>query len=187
MDVSQSLLVAMMFVTVLSIGIGNILMGLSGVIQRGSGISVHWLPLAWVLVLLLIHFELFWQTLVILEVKEWKFGEFLFVIVGPVLLLFATSFMLPDSARAADGDYRAHYFSIARRFFTLLAALMAWLVCVDLLFAGGMTIYSWFNLIEVALLLVLAFAKQERLHQAVTILAVGIFVLSFSLQGLGVG
>ena len=185
MDASQNLLIAMMYVTVLSICIGNILMGLASVMQRGSDIAIHWLPLTWVLLLLLLTLDLFWQTLVILEVEKWGFGQFIFIISGPVLLLFATSLMLPDSARATDGDYRAHYFGIASRFFGLMAALMAWMVGVDFVFGGGMELTTWLNIAEGGLLAVVATSTQARVHQVVTLLTAGGLVLGALLQGLG--
>ena len=185
MDLNQNMLVAMMFVMVLSIGIGNILMGLASVMQRGSDVAIHWLPVTWVVLLLLLNLELFWQTLVILEVEKWGFGQFLFIISGPVVLLFATSLMLPDSARTTDGDYRAHYFAIASRFFGLLAALMVWMVGVDLVFGGGWTATTWLNLAEGALFSFLAMSLQVRVHQALTLLTAASFVLGALLQSLG--
>jgi hypothetical protein len=172
-------------VTVLSICIGNILMGLASVMQRGSDIAIHWLPLTWVLLLLLLTLDLFWQTLVILEVEKWGFGQFIFIISGPVLLLFATSLMLPDSARATDGDYRAHYFAIASRFFGLMAALMAWMVGVDFVFGDGMAPTTWLNIAEGGLLSVVVMSKQARVHQVVTLLTAAGLVLGALLQGLG--
>jgi hypothetical protein len=183
MEVSQNLLVAMMFVMVLSIGIGNILMGLSGVLDRNSGIRVDWIPLAWVFVLLLTSLELFWQTVEILSVEEWSFGEFLLVILGPVILLFATSLMLPEASRSSDGDYRAHYFRVSNRFFTLLALLMLWMVVLDLVFAGGMGPFSLLNLVEGAVFAALAVTKAERVHTILTPAALILLVVEAALRG----
>ena len=49
MDVSSSLLVALMFVMVLSIGIGNLLMGLSSLLNERSPREFDWLPTSWLL------------------------------------------------------------------------------------------------------------------------------------------
>lgn len=183
MEVSESLLVAMMFVMILSIGIGNILMGLAGILHRGSEIRVHWMPLAWVVVLLLTHLELFWQTLSIVSVESWRFGGFLYIVTGPVALLFATSLMLPDSARAAAGDYRAHYFSISRRFFGLLAVVMLWMIGVDLGFEGGMTPAGVWNLLQAGVLVGLAVSQVERFHELATIATVGLLLADLVTQG----
>ncbi len=86
MDVTSSLLVAMMFVMVLSIGIGNILMGLSALLNQRSPREIDWLPTSWVLLLLLQHLHMFWHTITILKAEEWGFGGFLYVVTGPILL-----------------------------------------------------------------------------------------------------
>lgn len=171
MEVSESLLVAMMFVMILSIGIGNILMGLSGVLHGNSEIRIHWIPLSWVLILLLIHLELFWQTLEIVGVESWSFASFLYVVSGPVALLFATTLMLPDSARSEDGDYRAHYFGVSRRFFSLLALVMLWMIGIDVGFAGGIEAAGLWNLAQGAIFVVLAVSPQQRVHELATIVA----------------
>jgi hypothetical protein len=114
------------------------------------------------------------------------FGQFLFIISGPILLLFATNLMLPDSARASDGNYRAHYYGIASRFFGLLAGLMAWMLGVDLLFGGGMSTITWLNVFEGGLLVIVALSTRPPVHHAVTLLTAVIMVLGPVLQGLDV-
>ena len=39
----------------------------------------------------MLHLDLFWNTLEILSVEEWSFAEFLYIVLGPVLLLLATT------------------------------------------------------------------------------------------------
>jgi hypothetical protein len=57
MEVTNALLVAMMFVMILSIGIGNILLSLPPLIDRDSGPPIHWIPVSWLVLLLLRHVE----------------------------------------------------------------------------------------------------------------------------------
>jgi hypothetical protein len=184
-EISHNLLVAMMFVMLLSIGVGNILMSLAGALDRASGVRVHWIPLTWVVLLLLTSFELFWQTLAIVNIEDWKFGQFLYVISGPVALLFAISLMLPDSVRAGEGDYLEHYFSVSRRFFSLLALLMVWMVGIDFLFGEGFGAVTAVNTGEGVVFAVLAVSRAERVHETVTGLACAIFLLDVALQGFG--
>jgi hypothetical protein len=168
MEVSSSLLVAMMFVMVLSIGIGNILMGLSTLLgQRPLG-EIDWLPTSWVLLLLLQHLNMFWHTLTILEAEEWGFGGFLYIVTGPILLFLATSLLLADPVYAGPSDARAHYFGVARRFFSIMAVLMLWMIGVDFALGSGFTAAGLWNASLVAVFLVLANSTALRLHVTLT-------------------
>jgi hypothetical protein len=62
---------------VLSIGIGNLLMGLTAFVDRRIEVDRHGLPVSWLLLVLLQHLHLFWHTRLILAVNEWTFAEFL--------------------------------------------------------------------------------------------------------------
>ena len=168
MDVSSSLLVAMMFVVVLSIGIGNILMGLSSLLSQRSPREIDWLPTSWVLLLLLQHLNMFWHTLTILEVEEWGFGGFLYVVTGPILLFLATSLLLADPAYEGSSDASAHYFRVARRFFSIMAVLMLWTIGGDFVLGSGFTAAGLWNASLVVPFLVLANSTAFRLHVTLT-------------------
>jgi hypothetical protein len=168
MEVSSSLLVAMMFVMVLSIGIGNILMGLSSLLNQHSPREIDWLPTSWVLLLLLQHLHLFWHTVKILEAEEWGFGGFLYVVAGPILLLLATSLLLADPTCSGPGDAREHYFRVGTRFFSIMVVFMLWMIGVDLALGSGLTAAGVWNAVLAVLFLVLANSKAVRLHAAST-------------------
>ncbi len=168
MDVTSSLLVAMMFVMVLSIGIGNILMGLSSLLNQSSPREIDWLPTSWLLLLLLQHLHMFWHTLTILEAEQWEFDGFLYVVSGPILLFLATSLLLADPVGAGPGEPRAHYFRVAPRFFSLLAVLMLWMIGVDFVLGTGFTPAGLWNAVLLVLFLVLARSQGLRLHATAT-------------------
>ena len=147
MDVTNALLVAMMFVMVLSIGIGNILMNVSGILDRRTRLAAHWIPTSWLLLLLLQHLHMFWHTLAILDVETWSFASFLYIVSGPILLFLATSLMLSDPAESESSDPCAHYFRVAPQFFSILAVLMAWMVAVDFVLGKGFTAAGGWNLV----------------------------------------
>ena len=53
MEISSSLLVAIMFVVLITMGIGNILMSLASMVDRRSPLTASRLHLSWILLLLL--------------------------------------------------------------------------------------------------------------------------------------
>ena len=69
MDVSHALLVALMYVTILSLGIANILGSLADAVARPPSSQFDSFHTSWSLLVLFAHFDLFWQTLEILGVE----------------------------------------------------------------------------------------------------------------------
>ena len=185
MENTHSLLVALMFVTVLSIGIGTLLMGLSAVVDLRGKLKRDWIPISWLILLLLQHFNLFWDTLDILAVEQWGFAGFLYILTGPILLFLATSVMLPDRADAGPADPCAQYFRVARQFFAIEAMLMAWAFGVDLVFGQGLTAAGVWNAAAVALFLVLAASQRRRLHAVGTVLTWLLLLSLLTFRGLG--
>ena len=168
MEVSSSLLVAMMFVMVLSIGIGNLLMGLSSLLNERSPREFDWLPTSWLLLMLLQHLNLFWYTLEIIEVENWGFGGFLYIVTGPTLLFLAASLLLADPALSGPSEPRSHYFRVAGKFFAIMSLLMLWMIGADFVLGSGLTRASFWNATFLVLFAVLARSQAPGLHGALT-------------------
>ena len=112
----NTLLVALMFVTILVMGIGNILMTLADVINRATSAQRAGLHNGWIVLLLLVHFNLFWHTKEILNVEQWDFTGFLLIIAGPVLVFFATSALLTNPSAEEQEDLKGYFLRVGRPF-----------------------------------------------------------------------
>lgn len=169
MENPATLLTAIMFVTILGMAIGNLLMtcaDIAGGLRKPRPDKVH---LSWMVLLLLAMLNLFWQTILILDVPDWVFLDFLYVISGPMILLFATGIIIAPASEESDTPL-AHYFAIAPRFFFMMALHEAWLIGMDISFDA----LSGFSLISgVLLLLFLALARtrNRQVHVAANVLA----------------
>lgn len=104
MEISNTLLAAIMFVMILSVGIVSILSWLAGFTNLRSEKKIGWMLINWLILLLLAHLKMFWHTLDIMSVQELKFVGFLYIVTGPVLIFFGTSIMLPEASRAESSD-----------------------------------------------------------------------------------
>ena len=184
-EVTHSLLVAMMFMMILSIGIGSLLMAMAGIINRGSACKSYSIHTSWMILLLLLYFNLFWQTIALLSIEDWMFRDFLYVIAGPVILLFAASLLIPEFSGEESRDLRKHYFTINRQFFFLVALTQLWAVGIDFVLKRGFTGGGAINLLSMGLLLALAISKDSKVHGLVSGLIWFIFVASVGLRGLG--
>ena len=170
MEVSNGLLVALMFVGLLTIGIGNIIMSLASMVDRRSSIKASRLHLTWIVLLFLIYLGFFWHTLDVLSVENWEFFAFLYIILGPILMIFASQVMLPSPSDDDSDDLHEVYFGVSRPFFFFLAATQVWVNGVDLILKDGLTPAGGWNGVVAVVALILAFSRNLKIHWALTVL-----------------
>ena len=186
MEVSTSLLVALMYVTILSLGIGNVLGALAEIVRKGRDAKLDPVHIVWIALLLGAHFNLFWHTLDLLTVERWGFTGFLYVISGPILIFFCTGILVAELPDSTDMGARAHYFRVIGRFFLLFAMLKIWIVGADIVLGRGFTGAGALNAGVFALVLVLAIWRNYRAHVICAVVGVFIFLAATVLRGMGV-
>jgi hypothetical protein len=185
MQISTTFLVALMFVTILTLGIANLLVALAAVVGNQVSEKRDWILTAWKTLMLLIYLNVFWHTSAILSVEGWGFAGFLYIIAGPVLLFFSVSLLLAIDNSQIEKD-RNQFTTNSQRFFQLLAIIQIWIIGSDLLLGRGFLLSSFFNLALMSLALVLMLSKHPKPHK-IGIIAAWLIVLStLGLRGLGV-
>jgi len=161
MDNPTTLLVAIMYVTIVATGLITALMALSDIVGgRRKTASLH---TAWILLLLISYFSFFWETTAILGIEGWDFLSFLAFIAGPIVLLFATNLIVAAPDADGDGPLDEFYFDLSARFFTMLALVQAWIVGLDIVFES-ITSDTYLTACIAVLFIVLAISKNQRVH-----------------------
>ena len=181
----NTVLVALMFVTILSMGIGNILVTLADVFNHATRSRRSGVHVAWIVLLLLVHFNLFWETKELVDREVWRFGDFLLVIAGPVLLFFATNVLLTDPSERESVDLERFFVALGRRFFLMLVAVQAWILVVAFTLIGGLSSSDTFNIAFGVLLLFLMLKSAHRIQVAGVVVAWVLALLSMVLRGAG--
>lgn len=132
MDNPTTLLVAIMYITIVATGLINLLMMLSDIV--GVRCKTDPLHTGWIVLLLLAYFNFFWETTAILDIEGWNFLSFPGFIIGPIALLFATNLI----ALSADPDGETipvqYYFEHSGRFFLWLCLTHVWVIGLDVVF-----------------------------------------------------
>ena len=187
MEISNALLVAMMFIVLLTMAIGSIIMALAVTVDRRSHLKFDALHSSWMLLLLLLCFNQFWHVLDILSIETWHFLDFLYIIAGAVVLLFASHVLVPDSSSESSSDLRRHYFEVAPQFFIFLALVQAWVLGVDFVFGGGFTLAGALNIVAGLVFVVLATTRTETVHVTGTAVSWLLFLAAMTIQTLGQG
>ena len=183
MDNPSTLLVAIMFVTILAIAIGNALMTcaeIAGGLRRPVPERIQ---LSWIFLILFALLSLFWEATAILEVEKWLFVEFLYVISGPMVLLFATSIIIAPSQADHSEKSHSHYLELRSRFFLMLALHEAWILGIDYWYES-LSALSVINAAMMVLFGVLAISGNLRVHIAGATLIWAGYIVSLVLRTL---
>jgi hypothetical protein len=165
MDNPATLLVAIMFVTILAIGIGNVLMTCAEIAGGLRRPTPERLQLSWIFLILFALLSLFWETKELLGVEQWLFVEFLYVIAGPMVLLFAASVITAPAQDQQSSGSHSHYLELSGRFFVMLALHEAWILGIDFWY-DSFNMVSIINAMMLLLFLLLAVSKNLRIHVA---------------------
>ena len=164
MDNINTLLVAFMFITILTLGIAGVLAELAEVVRNVERKQRDTLLVGWALLLLFAYLSLFWHTADITLLEEWDFGLFLFAETGPVLLLFATQIMLGALSAEPEGEQDS---SVRQgRFFVIFALLQVWLIAAGFVLGVGLRMDTAIDAIVLLTCLVLASSTSRPLHVA---------------------
>lgn len=185
MEITTAVLVAIMFITILTVGIVNIITAIGSIFEQTDKKLLDWILISWIILLLLIHLNLFWETLTILEQQDWSFVEFLFVLIGPMLLLLTSGFILPDNKEGGATFLRTEHLQVERRFFSGLCLLMIWGLGVEFILGKGDTSNAVGDFAGLVLFGILAVSRNERIHTALTVVAYILILTLFALQGIG--
>ena len=95
MNISYTLIVALMFITILSFGIANLLSSMAEILNNKKNTKVTIVHLNWIVILLILHFNMAWAAVLLATVKSWPYGTFLFIVLGPILAFFTASIIAP--------------------------------------------------------------------------------------------
>lgn len=161
MDNPTTLLVAIMYVTIVATGLVNVLMALSDIV--GGKTKTDPVHTGWLALLLLAYLSFFWETTAILDIEGWDFLAFISFIIGPIIFLFATNLVTSPNDAEDDALMDSYYFEQSGRFFLLLCLVQIWTIGLDLVFSN--VGYSTYLTAGIGIVfLVLMMSRNYRLH-----------------------
>jgi hypothetical protein len=185
MDIDlNTMLVALMFVTILSMGIGNILGTMADIFNHATAARRDRIHVAWIILLLVVHFNLFWHTKTILDVAEWTFGSFLIAMAGPVLIFLATSILLTNPPDESPVDLQEFFVKLGRRFFIVFGLTQVWVIVAGYAMSGVFVVTDLVNVAFVVLSVILATSRAQKVQLAGAATAWGLGLVGFGIRGL---
>ena len=168
---------AVLISIILGLGVTHLLTAVHHLIAARGRVQPYWLTLLWTGLMLVIQIEWWWASFALRRDATWNFFYFLFILLSPVLLYLAASFVLPVIETGKSYDLREHYYRNARWFFLLVAASPVIDGIRRAVHAGSvLDLGAISNLITAVLVGSLAFSRRPMQHAVITIAVAGIFL-----------
>jgi len=180
MEVSTSLLVALMFVTLLSMGIGNAVNTFSVIIEKGKKSGYGMIQIGWLGLLLLTYFNMFWHTVDLLAKEEWGFISFVYIMAGPMIIYFATSILI-----ASGNEEHAKQSVVNQRFFIVFLLLQFWIITVDIILGNSILRNNVLNIMIACVVIVLIYTPKIEIQRYGLMASLGLVFLALLFRSLG--
>ena len=181
--------VSVIFSVVIGLGLSHLLTGIVELVKARRRVRFYWVHLVWVALTFVGHIFLWWTMWNLRLLRDWNFFSFLLILLAPVLLYAAASFLLPKVEPDSAIDLREYFYENHRPFFGVSAAFTALMGAENWLLTGSHSplpvtiIFAlWF-----ALLCLSAVLKNARYHAAVSLLFGLLFLLFIIMFGLRLG
>lgn len=169
---------SVMVSVILGLGVTQLLTGIGQLLQRRGDVELYWVYSLWVLLLLALHFAVWWNIWALRDTPQFNYLSFLYLLLGPALLFLAARVMMPLISARDRIDLEHHYYTVRRSFFTLLILFAIWPALIDPLLMNRPVSLGQ-HLIE---LLVMSpiflglIASNRRLHAVIAIYVAVAFV-----------
>ncbi len=181
--------VSVIFSVVIGLGLSHLLTGVVELFKARGRVRFYWLHLLWVALTFVGHIFLWWTMWNLRLLRDWNFFSFLLLLLAPVLLYVAASFLTPKLEPGASVDLREYFYENRPAFFGVNAAFTALMSAENWLLTGRpspqpvtVVFALWF-----VLLCVSAAVKDARYHAAVGLLFALLFLLFIVFFGLRLG
>lgn len=165
---------------IVGLGLTQLFAGIGNLVQIRRRVQRYWLHTLWVFVLIALHVHMWWSLWALRAHADWTFGYFLYVLLGPGLLVIASHIVIPELVDRRI-EVEQHYFDTAPLFFGILAAAATWAMLVEPIM-GLRSFFVPFRAaqgIGVISLVCCAATASRRVHAIAT--AVIVLVLAFSI------
>lgn len=172
--------VTVMVSMILALCLGHLLRNASFLARTDRDINHHLPYYLWSLVLLLTVVN-HWWSLWDLRDLNWNYGSFLYILVAPILITFATGLFTPIQPNQGAIDLQAH-FSRIRRTFSATLATYAGVMWFDGPLFAGQAVLGTVGLLHIPIIvadLVPGMSSNRRANAiaASTVIAILLFIM----------
>lgn len=161
------------------LGIVRIVGGFGESVRRRESLSInyYWIHSMLVLFQLLAHVLLWWSFIGLREINSINFLQYVFLLIGPVLLFLATSLLIPDFTDDAV-DLRAAYWRASKSYYTITAVFELWVISIWPALGYPLAPTWKFAACWLAMMVILRSSRNEKVH-GVLVSAIWLLLITF--------
>jgi hypothetical protein len=152
---------------IIGLGITQLLTATGRLIRHRDRVRIHWLPVLWATVLLLIYIQVWWSMYGLRLRRDWTFLAFCIVLLQTATLYVMAAVVIPEQVDEVGVDLEAYFERHHRWFYSFFLATLAISVLKDVILGGHLPDQT--NLIFHAILALGCvtglFAQGRRLQQ----------------------
>ena len=127
---------AVLISIILGLGITQLLTGLGRIVHARRRVTMYAPTVAWIIILLVLHVQMWWAMFGLRRHDDWRFVEFLLVLMQPSLLYLMSALLLPTIPDEGRVDLRENYFEQSRWFYGLVLLTLIVSVVKDVVLDG---------------------------------------------------
>ena len=121
---------------ILGVGLTQLLTAFGRLIRHRDRVRMHWLPLLWTAMLLLIYVQVWWSMYGLRLRREWTFLAFSTVLAQTATLYLMAAVALPEEISETQTDLGAYFDRQHRWFFIFFLATLLVSVFKDVVLSG---------------------------------------------------
>ena len=146
--------VTVMVSMILALCLGHLLRNASSLARTRKHVELYLPHTLWSIVVFLVVIN-HWWSLWDLRTVEWSYASFIYILIAPVLITFATGLLSPEQNESGVVDLEAHYLRI-RPLFSAVFALYAVVMWFDGPIFAGQAIFGPVGMMHVPIIMACA-------------------------------
>jgi hypothetical protein len=161
--------ISVLVVVLNAIGLGTLMVGIATFLRDPpeQSVKLSGILVAWMVLHLYLHIMLWWRFYGLQLVESFNFFDYLFLLSGPMCLLFASTMLLPME-KDDTIDMQAHLERVYRRLFTFETGFWIWALAAGPLIEGIWDSESYLWAIMVAISIAMALTKSQAARVPLT-------------------
>jgi hypothetical protein len=107
---------------ILGLALTHIFRAVSDLYEIRERVKLYWLNSLWVITVMMWSIFTWWGLWKLsIELNEWHYFQYWFLVMNLSSIYFFTTLVLPKATDEGDIDLEAHYFSVQKAFFSIVA------------------------------------------------------------------
>jgi len=179
--------VSVMVSIVLALGVSHLLDEASRIVRERSWEELDPIFGIWFLIQVCIHLEVWWALWSYRDLQAWSYLSFVYVIVGPVLLVVNNGILVPPRRRNHLASLEKHFEAMRTRIMVIWVLFLLWSIGLGPVVAGRFVDQVESQLLFLGVVLLTLFTRNRMVHlvagAAVLLVFAGVVISTRLLPG----